>query len=210
METSEGKLERALLTLGSEYDRLFPGNPEQLLGHLKANVASRARPHRPGSQRWWLAAAAVFVLFAASGAFVELQRAYQRADAYATPVPRQFWHDVLEMKLPSTYTEIFPRKSGQRSCEIPVGHPAPHTPRFLQGTCSTRVVSRSDYLALLPPSAGVFRSHSGALPAKAVVLTESWPGPWFQTEVARWIFPIDASGRTMGMEYVGHPPQFSK
>ena len=184
MGQTEEKLEGLLHKLGAEYDRMFPGDPDELLDQLKVNQAAGSRTPRAPQSRWWIASAALFVLFAVGGTLVEQHQAYRAAERYKAPVPPQFWQDVQRLYLPTTYTGIFPRSAGQRSCQIPVGHRAPGAPRFLQGTCSTRVVSRSEYLALLPPSGGVFRSNSGELPMQAVILTESWPGPWFQTNVA--------------------------
>lgn len=125
----------------------------------------------------------------------------------AASVPAGFWRSAPS--LPSGYTDIFPRNVGTRVCRIRVGHPVPGTPKVAFGTCTTQVVGRAEYVSLVS-SAGQIRSQSGALPKEAVILTETWPGSWFQTNVARWVFATDASGRVMGMEYLGHPPQFAK
>lgn len=177
----------------------------------KVALIGRTGPVRraPARRWWWGAALALMALLAIGGGLVRERMAAQVAASYRTPVPKGFWPQASQVGV-GAYVRIFPRKAGQRNCLIPIGHPVPHGPRTLRGTCSTEVVNREVYLSLLPPSGGVFRNSAGVIASGAVVLTQYWPGPWFQTNVVRWIFPIDAKGRVMGMEYVGNPPQFPK
>lgn len=156
------------------------------------------------------AAVALLVLLAVGGGLLHGSIPSLAATSHRTPVPKNFWQQAVGLG-GGVYVRIFPRETGQRSCIIPIGKPAPHGPRTVRGTCSTEVVNRKGYLSLLTGSGdGPFWNRAGVIASGAVVLTQYWPGPWFQTNVVRWIFPVDAHGSVMGMEYVGTPPQFKK
>jgi hypothetical protein len=121
-------------------------------------------------------------------------------------VLRGFWGQAPVQGI-LRYVGMFPRRAGSHACRIPTGSPTPvgRKPFTIRAVCTTQVLARAGYLAVLPASPST-RPVAGAV--GAVVLTERLKGTLSQgSDLAHWIFPFDARGRVLGVQIAGIPPQ---
>jgi hypothetical protein len=163
-----------------------------------AKVATKLprRPHLP-----WTAAAAVLALAFGLGGVYLTHHTLPAGQRHPAQLPQGFW-SLKVIRQRSTVFRIFPHTPGTRACKVDHGGPATTSYTPYQGTCTSEVLTRQEYLERYP------KVPKSADISRAVILSETWTGPASEGQhSAAWVFLLDEQGHLLHTMVIGLPPQ---